>query len=55
MILNPDVQRRGQEEIDRVIGHDRMPTFEDRDNLPFVEAICLEAMRYVVTINICCS
>ena len=47
MMLNPDAQKRGQEELDRVIGTERMPTFDDQENLPFVNAICLEAMRYV--------
>ncbi|KLO11753.1 cytochrome P450 [Schizopora paradoxa] len=46
MMLNPDAQNRGQEELDRVIGSERMPTFDDQENLPFVNAICLEAMRW---------
>ncbi|KIK66046.1 hypothetical protein GYMLUDRAFT_239697 [Collybiopsis luxurians FD-317 M1] len=30
MVMHPEVRARGQEEIDRVIGADRLPTFEDR-------------------------
>ncbi|KAJ3969084.1 cytochrome P450 2 Le.CYP2 [Lentinula raphanica] len=45
MCLHPDIQKRGQEEIDRVIGKDRLPTFEDRSSLPYVEAIYREVMR----------
>jgi len=45
MVLNPDVQAKGQEEIDRVVGTDRLPTFEDRFSLPYVEAIYRELMR----------
>jgi len=45
MVLNPDVQAKGQEEIDRVVGTDRLPTFEDRLSLPYVEAIYREVMR----------
>lgn len=30
LLLNPDVQRKAQEEIDRVVGHERMPQYSDR-------------------------
>ncbi|KIK57045.1 hypothetical protein GYMLUDRAFT_46664 [Collybiopsis luxurians FD-317 M1] len=45
MCLNPEVQWKGQEELDRVVGGDRLPTFEDRPSLPYVEAIYRETMR----------
>ncbi|KIK50472.1 hypothetical protein GYMLUDRAFT_89275 [Collybiopsis luxurians FD-317 M1] len=45
MCLDPEVQRKGQEELDRVVGRDRLPTFEDRPSLPYVEAIYRETMR----------
>ncbi|KAE9397331.1 cytochrome P450 [Gymnopus androsaceus JB14] len=45
MILHPDVQLKGQEEIDRVLGRDRLPTFDDRLSLPYVEAIYREVLR----------
>ncbi|KIO10098.1 hypothetical protein M404DRAFT_130775 [Pisolithus tinctorius Marx 270] len=47
MVLHPDVQRQAQEEIDRVVGTDRLPNFGDRPNLPYVEAILLETLRWV--------
>ncbi|KAF3901771.1 hypothetical protein AA313_de0203516 [Arthrobotrys entomopaga] len=46
MILNPEVQKKAQEEIDRVIGKDRLPTFEDRESLPYIEAVFKEALRF---------
>jgi len=46
MTLYPEVQARAQEEIDRVVGHDRLPDFGDRDNLPYVEAILMETLRW---------
>ena len=46
MSLYPEVQRKTQEEIERVIGTDRLPTFDDRDNLPYVDAIVKEALRW---------
>lgn len=45
MIRNPEVQRRAQEELDRVVGPDRLPTFSDREALPYLEAVIREAYR----------
>lgn len=45
MLKNPDAQRRGQLEIDSVVGTNRLPSFEDKENLPYVKAICEETLR----------
>jgi len=45
MSLYPEVQRKAQEEIDRVVGHDRLPNAQDRNHLPYVDAIMKEVMR----------
>ncbi|KAI0069230.1 cytochrome P450 [Artomyces pyxidatus] len=46
MTLFPEVQRKAQEEIDAVIGNDRLPTMADRANLPYVEALLSEIFRW---------
>ncbi|KAF7374569.1 hypothetical protein MSAN_00341500 [Mycena sanguinolenta] len=46
MALYPDIQKKAQTEIDTVIGTDRLPEFEDRPSLPFVEALYRELMRW---------
>ena len=46
MLLEQDIQRKAQEEIDRVIGPDRLPDFSDRDNLPYLEAVVKEVTRF---------
>lgn len=46
MIQFPEVQRKAQEEIDAVVGTDRLPTFDDRESLPYVDAIIKEALRW---------
>ncbi|KAI6165786.1 cytochrome P450 [Pisolithus thermaeus] len=46
MVLFPETQAKAQEEIDRVIGNDRLPEFKDRQNLPYVEAVFLEILRW---------
>lgn len=38
----PDVQRRAQEEVDRVVGSSRLPTLDDFQNLPYVQALIKE-------------
>ncbi|KAG8966453.1 hypothetical protein FRB90_010959, partial [Tulasnella sp. 427] len=46
MALYPEVQARAHEEINRVIGRDRMPTFDDKDNTPYIKAIIQEVLRW---------
>ncbi|XXG99338.1 hypothetical protein Hte_005675 [Hypoxylon texense] len=46
MTVYPETQRRAQQEIDSVVGRDRLPTFDDRDNLPYVEAVVKEVLRW---------
>jgi cytochrome P450 len=45
MVLHQDVQRRAQEELDRVLCG-RLPTFEDREDLPYIEAMMTETLRW---------
>ncbi|KAI4727065.1 hypothetical protein E4T49_05178 [Aureobasidium sp. EXF-10728] len=46
MSMFPDVQRKAQEELDRVTGNTRLPTHADRDSLPYLNAIVEEAQRW---------
>ena len=46
MVLYPQVMRRAQEQIDLVVGRDRLPTFADRKALPYIEAIAKETLRW---------
>ena len=46
MGTHPEVQKRAQGEIDRVVGPDRLPTMSDRLNLPYIEAVVLETLRW---------
>jgi hypothetical protein len=48
LVLFPHVQRRAQAELDVVIGRDRLPTFDDRPRLPYIEALCKELMRWQI-------
>ncbi|EXM21025.1 Cytochrome P450 [Fusarium oxysporum f. sp. vasinfectum] len=46
MLLNPNVQKKAQKEIDRVIGDSRLPSFSDKPNLPYINAISQEVLRW---------
>ena len=45
MIQYPAVLRKAQDEIDKVIGNDRLPTFDDRGSLPYLECLLKETLR----------
>ncbi|XP_031627919.1 probable cytochrome P450 304a1 [Contarinia nasturtii] len=42
----PELQRKIQSEIDRVVGQGRFPTLDDRVNMPYTEACLREIMRF---------
>ena len=45
MQLYPEVQKKAQDEILRVVGTGRLPQVADRDSLPYVGAVITETMR----------
>lgn len=45
MTLNQEVLKRAQDEIDSVVGADRLPTMNDRPNLPYIDCIVKEVFR----------
>ncbi|KAH6955729.1 cytochrome P450 [Ilyonectria sp. MPI-CAGE-AT-0026] len=45
-LLFPEALKKAQEELDRVVGRDRMPTFEDEPNLPYMRAMVRETVRF---------
>lgn len=45
MLKYPEVQRQAQSEIEDVVGTDRLPTFEDMENMPYVRAVLAEVLR----------
>ena len=50
MVLNPGAMRKAQEELDRVVGRDRLPDFSDRENLPYIDAVVKEVLRWAAPV-----
>ena len=42
MAAYPEVQKKAQAEIDRVVGRDRAPTLDDLPELPYIQALIKE-------------
>ena len=47
MVNNPEVFKKAQEEIDRVIGNDRLIDYDDKASLPYLAAAAREVLRWV--------
>ncbi|KAJ7870927.1 cytochrome P450 [Mycena olivaceomarginata] len=50
MMLYPAVQATAQRELDRVVGHDRLPDINDHAQLPYIDALCKEVVRWHVAV-----
>ncbi|XP_006270110.2 cytochrome P450 1B1 isoform X2 [Alligator mississippiensis] len=46
LIRYPKVQAKLQEEIDKIVGRDRLPSAEDQPHLPYVMAFLYESLRF---------
>ncbi|KAL0569906.1 hypothetical protein V5O48_012052 [Marasmius crinis-equi] len=45
--MHPDVQAKARNELELVVGKGRVPGYEERPNLPYIEAIIREVFRWV--------
>ncbi|KAL0969175.1 hypothetical protein UPYG_G00223460 [Umbra pygmaea] len=46
LIKYPHIQTKVQEQIDKVVGRDRLPNMEDKEGLAYLDAFIYETMRY---------
>lgn len=53
MSLHPDVREKAQAEIHRVVGPDRLPDHSDRSQLPYIDAIIKECLRWQNAVPLC--
>ena len=49
MIVFPEVQKIARQELDEVVGPDRMPTIEDMEKLHYIRCCVKETLRWMPT------
>ena len=47
LLQYPDVQAKAQQELDEIVGRDRLPDLCDEASLPYLSAVIKEAFRQV--------
>lgn len=52
MLLNPEIQLKAQQQIDEVCAG-RLPDFSDRQQLPYIEALVMESLRWHPVVPLC--
>ncbi|RGP67286.1 o-methylsterigmatocystin oxidoreductase [Fusarium sporotrichioides] len=52
MIAFPEVQKKAQAEIDAVTGGKRLPVFDDKEHMPYINALIKEAHRWIPVVPI---
>ena len=46
MVLSPEIQKKARDEIDRITGGNRLPSFTDKSSLPYISCITWECLRW---------
>lgn len=45
MAIHPEIQKKAQEEMETVLAENRLPTLDDKERLPYLNAIIKEILR----------
>jgi cytochrome P450 len=46
VVTHPDILTIAQKELDTIVGLERMPTFANKPDLPYISALCKEVLRW---------
>jgi cytochrome P450 len=46
MVAHSEIQKRAQDELDTIVGRSRTPAFADAPNLPYIQALVKESLRW---------
>lgn len=52
MVKYPAVFKRAQDEMDYVVGLERLPTYSDCSDLPYISAILKETLRWENVVSV---
>jgi cytochrome P450 len=52
MVIYPDIQKKAQDEIDKIVGSNRLPSFADKSSMPYVSCIVWECLRWNAAVPI---
>jgi cytochrome P450 len=53
MLTYPEVQTKAQAEVDRVVGVDRLPEFDDLRSMPYLCGVANECLRWLPVVPLC--
>ncbi|KAJ8462756.1 hypothetical protein ONZ51_g10699 [Trametes cubensis] len=53
VLRHPEVQKRAQDELDTVVGADRLPQLSDKPSLPYINALVKELLRWHNVFPLC--
>jgi cytochrome P450 len=53
MLIYPDVQAKAQAEVDRVVGKNRLPELDDAADMPYVQGLANECLRWLPVLPMC--
>ena len=53
MVLHPAIQDKVHAQIDAIVGKERLPTFDDRPSLPYIDAVIRETLRWNPALPLC--
>ena len=56
MIAYPETQKKAQQELEKVVGRERLPSFNDYDKLPYIRAMVGSlSIQFPLSIGVLCG
>jgi len=52
MVVHPEAMQKARAKLDAVVGLGRLPGFDDRPHLPYIDALVKEVFRWYLVVPI---